>query len=389
MRGLSSWIFSQGKPIRSIAPGAKFSTMTSQAWMSLANNSWPFGFLVSSVIERLLPFSMVKYRLSTPGRSRSWTRVMSPLGRSTLITSAPNQASNWVQVGPDCTWVMSRIRTPSSAFIAPSLSQVHGPPAGGSFVHGLRLGAGRVLVGIDPDVDHRRPAAGADLVARTAQRRSDLARLGDLLAVAAQHLGELAEGHVAQLVADVAALLAVFGELAVADLVHRRVVADHGDVWRPEPVGRLHVERGHAEGAVAVVAQDLLARPGELGGHGEARADAQRAERARVHPVPGLARLHRLRADRHHVAAVADVDRILGQELVDLPRDPVGVDRRVVRGEQRHQLVGRRLLGRLELLHPAEPALRPVVGAARGRLGDRAQDRARMADQTQRDVAVL
>ena len=31
MRGLSSWIFSQGKPMRSIAPGAKFSTMTSHA----------------------------------------------------------------------------------------------------------------------------------------------------------------------------------------------------------------------------------------------------------------------------------------------------------------------------------------------------------------------
>ena len=60
MRGLSSWIFSQGKPMRSIAPGAKFSTITSQAWISLANSSLPFGFLVSSVIERLLPFSIVK-----------------------------------------------------------------------------------------------------------------------------------------------------------------------------------------------------------------------------------------------------------------------------------------------------------------------------------------
>src|SRR5580704_9528206 len=41
---------------------------------------------------------------------------MSPTpGRSTLITSAPNHASNCVQVGPDCTWVKSRMRTPSSA----------------------------------------------------------------------------------------------------------------------------------------------------------------------------------------------------------------------------------------------------------------------------------
>src|ERR1700761_9353291 len=43
---------------------------------------------------------------------------MSPTpGRSTLITSAPNHASNCVQVGPDCTWVKSRMRTPLSAFV--------------------------------------------------------------------------------------------------------------------------------------------------------------------------------------------------------------------------------------------------------------------------------
>src|SRR3984885_248989 len=41
---------------------------------------------------------------------------MSPTpGRSTLMQSAPSQASNCVQVGPDCTWVKSRILTPSSA----------------------------------------------------------------------------------------------------------------------------------------------------------------------------------------------------------------------------------------------------------------------------------
>src|SRR6478735_4365286 len=41
---------------------------------------------------------------------------MSPTpGRSTLITSAPNHASNCVQVGPDWTCVKSRMRTPSSA----------------------------------------------------------------------------------------------------------------------------------------------------------------------------------------------------------------------------------------------------------------------------------
>src|SRR5580658_11110901 len=44
---------------------------------------------------------------------------MSPApARSTLITSAPNHANSCVQVGPDCTWVKSRMRTPSSALPA-------------------------------------------------------------------------------------------------------------------------------------------------------------------------------------------------------------------------------------------------------------------------------
>src|SRR5215471_3675585 len=43
---------------------------------------------------------------------------MSPTpGRSTLITSAPNHARSCVQVGPDCTWVKSRMRTPVSALV--------------------------------------------------------------------------------------------------------------------------------------------------------------------------------------------------------------------------------------------------------------------------------
>ena len=122
MRGLSSWMCSQVSPMRSSAPGAKFSTSTSQVFTSRSSTFLPFGFLESSVMERLLWLSMVKYRLSAPGTSRSWPRVMSPTpGRSTLITSAPNQASSCVQVGPDCTCVKSRIFTPSSAL--PSLPQ--------------------------------------------------------------------------------------------------------------------------------------------------------------------------------------------------------------------------------------------------------------------------
>src|SRR6266446_1496412 len=55
--------------------------------------------------------------------SRSCSRVISPApARSILMTSAPNQASSCVHVGPDCTCVKSRIFTPSSALpIARSL----------------------------------------------------------------------------------------------------------------------------------------------------------------------------------------------------------------------------------------------------------------------------
>src|SRR6478735_5858087 len=43
---------------------------------------------------------------------------MSPSpARSTLITSAPSHARSCVQVGPDCTCVKSRMRTPSSALL--------------------------------------------------------------------------------------------------------------------------------------------------------------------------------------------------------------------------------------------------------------------------------
>src|SRR5580704_648808 len=57
---------------------------------------------------------------------------MSPTpGRSTLITSAPNQPSNWVQVGPDWTWVKSRIRTPLSALVIVLLRIVSAPARAG------------------------------------------------------------------------------------------------------------------------------------------------------------------------------------------------------------------------------------------------------------------
>ncbi len=134
MPGFSSLMCSQVKPMRSSAPGPKFSTSTSDSLISLVRISLPSGVLVSSVSERLLLLSMVKYRASTPGMSRNCERVTSPApGRSTLITSAPNQASNWVQAGPAWTWVKSMILMPSSGLLMMSVSFVQSilraPPA--------------------------------------------------------------------------------------------------------------------------------------------------------------------------------------------------------------------------------------------------------------------
>src|SRR5262249_35781663 len=205
MRGLSCWMRSQVRPMRSSAPGAKFSTSTSQLLTSFSSTCLPAWLLVSSVIERLLWFSMVKYRLSTPSMSRSCSRVMSPApARSTLITSAPSHASSCVQVGPDCTWVKSRMRMPANGL----------PTGVGSrpLVHRLILGPRCVLARVDPDVDHGRAARTRYRLACTLQRRRDLRRIAHLFAIAAEHLGEFAERHVAEEIADVAALLAVLGE---------------------------------------------------------------------------------------------------------------------------------------------------------------------------------
>src|SRR6202011_1212723 len=128
------------------------------------------------------------------------------------------------------------------------------------------------------------------------------------LAIAAQHFRELPERHISQEVADVAALITVLRELAVADLIHGRVVADHGDVGNTETVRGLHVERSHAERAVAVVAEHFLVGIRKPCCDGEPGADAKRAQRSRIHPLTWRTRPYGLGRDRHDVAAVPDID---------------------------------------------------------------------------------
>src|SRR3954470_16686720 len=178
MRGLMSCTRSQEKPMRSSAPGAKFSTSTSHSLIRRVRISLPFGSLVLIVMDRLLWFSIVKYRLSTPSTSRSCPRVASPSPAfSTLITSAPNQPSNWVQVGPDWTWVKSRILTPSSALLIAVCSLRSWKS--GARSGGLLLGQGRVEAGdaaafgagvlVDHGVDQRRLARLDGFVQRLLQ----------------------------------------------------------------------------------------------------------------------------------------------------------------------------------------------------------------------------
>src|SRR5215472_7756646 len=89
----------------------------SLAFSNSTNTAFPSGDFMLIVIDRLLQLSIVKYRLSAFGTSRNCPRVASPAGDSSLITSAPIQASSCEHVGPACTCVMSRTRIPLSASI--------------------------------------------------------------------------------------------------------------------------------------------------------------------------------------------------------------------------------------------------------------------------------
>src|SRR6476661_7591808 len=112
--------------------------------------------------------------------SRSCPRVASPCGFSNLITSAPSQASNCEQVGPACTWVMSRMRTPLSASMSVLFFLCRGIQAGDA----AAFGAGGL---VDYRVDERR-LLGADGVFHPL---AQLGRGGRVHADAAEGLHQL------------------------------------------------------------------------------------------------------------------------------------------------------------------------------------------------------
>src|SRR5438128_7379489 len=117
--------------------------------------------------------------------SRSWPRVMSPSPAfSTLITSAPSQASSCVHVGPDCTCVKSRMRTPSNAFVIRELLLTS--ILRGSLVHGLRHRSRRVDLRVDPDVHDGAAAGLTHRFARAVQGAPAPRGVAHLFAVPAQ-----------------------------------------------------------------------------------------------------------------------------------------------------------------------------------------------------------
>src|SRR6476660_10135195 len=125
--GLILRITSAPSPSRSIAPGAKFSTITSALLARSFTSARPFGSFRLTVIDFLLALNSRKYGSSLPAGPPSARPGSPPPGFSSLTTSAPSQASASVQDGPASNWVRSRILTalrqvcPSDISVAPPL----------------------------------------------------------------------------------------------------------------------------------------------------------------------------------------------------------------------------------------------------------------------------
>src|SRR5262252_633967 len=101
-----------------MAPGAKFSTMTSARFAMFLTRSSPRSDLRLTVMDFLLALNNRKYQeswfwLEPDCRPNKERPASPPCGFSTLTTSAPSQASASVQDGPASNWVRSRTRTPA------------------------------------------------------------------------------------------------------------------------------------------------------------------------------------------------------------------------------------------------------------------------------------
>src|SRR5450830_1017895 len=99
----------------STSPYLKFWITTSHCRARSRTICWPSGVFRSTVTERLLRFTLLKYAVSVSPMRRPQSRVSSPrLGCSTLITSAPKSPSTMPHQGPASTRERSSTRMPAS-----------------------------------------------------------------------------------------------------------------------------------------------------------------------------------------------------------------------------------------------------------------------------------
>ena len=113
--GLSLLSCECARPSRSATPGLKFIIAASAVGTSSRRARWPASDLRSRVMLRLLRLIAWKYSDVPPMKCGGISRVLSPVGGSILMTSAPRSASICVLNGPARAWVKSRMRTPASS----------------------------------------------------------------------------------------------------------------------------------------------------------------------------------------------------------------------------------------------------------------------------------
>src|ERR1700751_2584280 len=121
-----------------MAPGAKFSTMTSARFAMSLTSSSPRSDLRLTVMDFLLALNNKKYQeswfwLGPDCRPNKERPASPPCGFSTLTTSAPSQASASVQDGPASNWVRSRTRTPARQPCSAQLVAIFLVPLLGAF----------------------------------------------------------------------------------------------------------------------------------------------------------------------------------------------------------------------------------------------------------------
>src|SRR5262249_29683898 len=81
---------------------------------------------------------------------------------------------------------------------------------------------------------------------------------------------------------------------------------------------RFELHGVQTERAVSVENDDVALRARQLGGHGVAGADPERAEWTRIEPLSRLSRLDRVGGGADEIASVADDDRVVIHHSVDL-----------------------------------------------------------------------